>query len=443
MAQVKLVMPKMGESIMEATILNWVKNVGDTVEIDETILEIATDKVDSEVPSPVAGVITEILFQENDVVAVGAEIAVISTEGEAPAATPAPAAPAKEAPKTPSNGKSNGVSKPQPQPAAVALEAPVAGGIISSRSQGRFYSPLVKNIAKQEGMSQNELDAISGSGKEGRVTKKDILAYLSNRTSGAPNGKSIAAPVGKSSALAGTSVSGGTEIVEMDRMRKMIADHMVMSKHTSPHVTSFVEVDVTNIVNWRNSVKKEFIQKHGEKITFTPIFVEAVAKGIKDFPMINVSVDGTSIVVKKDINVGMAAALPSGNLIVPVIKNADQLNLLGLTKKVNDLAGRARANKLKPDEVQGGTFTLTNVGTFGNVMGTPIINQPQVAILAAGAIRKKPAVIETPEGDFIGIRHMMFLSLSYDHRVVDGFLGGSYLRKVGDYLEQFDHTQTV
>jgi len=327
MAQVKLVMPKMGESIMEATILNWVKNVGDSVDVDETILEIATDKVDSEVPSPVAGVIAEILFQENDVVAVGAEIAVINTEGEAPASTPSEA-PKEEAPKkapaAKSNGKANGVVKPTPQP-AVALAAPVAGGNISSRSEGRFYSPLVKNIAKQEGLSQQELDGVSGSGKEGRVTKKDILAYLKNRTA-APSSKGAFIGAAKSS-IAGTSVSGGTEIVEMDRMRKMIADHMVMSKHTSPHVTSFVEVDVTNIVNWRNRVKADFIKNHGEKITFTPIFVEAVAKAIKDFPMVNVSVDGTSIVVKKDINVGMAAALPSGNLIVPVIKNADQLNL--------------------------------------------------------------------------------------------------------------------
>ena len=443
MAQIKLVMPKMGESIIEATILNWVKNVGDTVEIDETILEIATDKVDSEVPSPVAGVITEILFKENDVVAVGSEIAVISTEGEAPAAKAPTAAPEKKVPAATSNGQSNGKTESKPQPAVVALEAPVSGGNISSRSQGRFYSPLVKNIAKKEGLSQQELDTVNGSGKEGRVTKKDILAYLNNRTSGANgSGKSIAA-TSNGTSTAATSVSGATEIVQMDRMRKMIAEHMVMSKHTSPHVTSFVEVDVTNIVNWRNRVKKDFIKKYGEKITFTPIFVEAVAKGLKDFPMVNVSVDGTNIIVKKDINVGMAAALPTGNLIVPVIKNADQLNLLGLTKQVNDLAGRARNNKLKPDEVQGGTFTLTNVGTFGNVMGTPIINQPQVAILAVGAIRKKPAVIETPEGDFIGIRHMMFLSLSYDHRVVDGVLGGSYLRKVGDYLEQFDHTQTI
>ena len=443
MAQIKLVMPKMGESIIEATILNWVKNVGDTVEIDETILEIATDKVDSEVPSPVAGVITEILFKENDVVAVGSEIAVISTEGEAPAAKAPTAAPEKKVPAATSNGQSNGKTESKPQPAVVALETPVSGGNISSRSQGRFYSPLVKNIAKKEGLSQQELDTVDGSGKEGRVTKKDILAYLNNRTSGANgSGKSIAA-TSNGTSTAATSVSGATEIVQMDRMRKMIAEHMVMSKHTSPHVTSFVEVDVTNIVNWRNRVKKDFIKKYGEKITFTPIFVEAVAKGLKDFPMVNVSVDGTNIIVKKDINVGMAAALPTGNLIVPVIKNADQLNLLGLTKQVNDLAGRARNNKLKPDEVQGGTFTLTNVGTFGNVMGTPIINQPQVAILAVGAIRKKPAVIETPEGDFIGIRHMMFLSLSYDHRVVDGVLGGSYLRKVGDYLEQFDHTQTI
>ena len=442
MAQVKLVMPKMGESIMEATILNWVKKVGDSVDIDETILEIATDKVDSEVPSPVAGVIAEILFKENDVVPVGAEIAIIATEGES--VSPTPAVKEEKAPAVISASASNGNGKPKASPEPAVAEVPqmatVDSGKITSRSKGRFYSPLVKNIARKEGLSQGELDAIPGSGKEGRVTKKDILSYLSNRSSApavAGNG-SVARAVSPSS-----SMSGEDEIVQMDRMRKLIADHMVNSKKTSAHVTSFIEADVTNIVNWRNRIKKGFQEKHGEKITFTPIFMEAVTKAITDFPLINVSVDGSNIILKKNINIGMAAALPSGNLIVPVIKNADRLNLLGLTKQVNDLANRARNNKLKPEEIQGGTFTLTNVGTFGNVMGTPIINQPQVAILAVGAIRKKPAVIETAEGDFIGIRHMMFLSLSYDHRVVDGFLGGSFLRRVGDYLEAFDHKQTV
>lgn len=440
-------MPKMGESIMEATILKWVKNVGDIVEVDETILEIATDKVDSEIPSPVAGTIAKILFQENDVVAIGKVIAIIATEGEEVAATPSPAAEVV----APSSNGSNGVKEETPIPAApvptpavaavATMEAPGRGD-----SNGRFYSPLVRNIAKQENIGEAELDAVAGTGQNGRVTKKDILAYLNNRTGAGTQSapavsKSIAQSVTTSSAT--TSVSGADEIVAMDRMRKLIADHMVMSKRTSAHVTSYIEADVTNLVNWRNKVKGEFQKKYGEKITFTPIFIEAVAKAIRDFPMINVSVDGTNIIVKKDINVGMAAALPSGNLIVPVIKNADRLNLLGLTKSVNDLANRARGNKLKPEEIQGGTFTLTNVGTFGNVMGTPIINQPQVAIMAVGAIRKKPAVIETEYGDVIAVRQMMFLSLSYDHRVVDGFLGGSFLRRVGDYLEAFDATQTV
>ena len=453
MAQVDLIMPKMGESIMEATILKWVKNVGDSVELDETILEIATDKVDSEVPSPVAGVIKEIKFKENDVVPIGETIAVIATEGEEVQASPS----VKE---TPAPAASNGHATPKPEPAAaptpvgVAETATLATAVTASiptTSGERFYSPLVKNIAKQEGVSLAELNAIHGSGMNGRVTKNDIKNYLNNRTA-APASNGVApAAVSKPTSIAASgqsspsavSVSGNTEIVEMDRMRKLIADHMVMSKHTSPHVTSFVEVDVTNIVNWRNSVKADFKNKYGEKITFTPIFVEAVAKALRDFPMVNVSVDGTNIVVKKDLNIGMAAALPSGNLIVPVIHGADQLNLLGLTKKVNDLATRARANKLKPEDIQGGTFTLTNVGTFGNVMGTPIINQPQVAILAVGAIRKKPAVVETEFGDLIAVRQMMFMSLSYDHRVVDGFLGGSFLRKVGDYLEAFDHKQTI
>jgi len=451
MAKVELIMPKMGESIMEATILKWVKNVGDTVELDETILEIATDKVDSEIPSPVAGTIIEVLFQEEDVVEVGKPIAIIATEGEAPAASPSIVDDAP-APKAQETTKVAEVPYSPPTPEEAQATADSKGG----SSSERFYSPLVKNIAKTENITIAELDTIPGSGSNGRVTKRDILGYISSRATGAtingnlatasPGAPASTPPASAQKAIAtssaATSVNGGTEIVQMDRMRKLIADHMVMSKQTSPHVTSFVEADVTNLVNWRNSIKGDFIKKHGEKITFTPIFIEAVAKAINDFPMINVSVDGTNIIVKKDINVGMAAALPSGNLIVPVIKNADQLNLVGLTKKVNDLATRARANALKPDDIQGGTFTLTNVGTFGNVMGTPIINQPQVAIMAAGSIKKKPAVLETEHGDVIAIRHMMFLSLSYDHRVVDGFLGGSFLRRVADYLEGFDTTQS-
>ena len=436
MAQVELIMPKMGESIIEATILKWVKQVGDRVEIDETILEIATDKVDSEVPSPVEGTIAEILFQEDDVVEVGKVIAIIATEGSdaVVASTPAVEQPAEteEVPAAP-------IPEAAPAVSNVATTAK-----LDTSASNRFYSPLVKNIAATENISMTELEHIAGTGEKGRVTKKDILAYVSNRG----NGHTLQNIVKQSPSVTEapkvvTSMSGETEVIEMDRMRKMIAEHMVMSKATSPHVTSFVEVDVTNIVNWRNSIKKEFQAKFGEKITFTPIFVEAVARAIHDYPLINVSVEGNNIIRKKDVNIGMAAALPSGNLIVPVIKNADHLSLLGLTKAVNDLASRARANKLKPDEIQGGTFTLTNVGTFGNVMGTPIINQPQVAILAAGAIKKKPAVMETEFGDIIVPRHMMFLSLSYDHRVVDGALGGSFLRKIGDYLEQFDANRKI
>jgi 2-oxoglutarate dehydrogenase E2 component (dihydrolipoamide succinyltransferase) len=452
MAKVELIMPKMGESIMEATILKWVKTVGDTVDLDETILEIATDKVDSEIPSPVAGTIIEILFAEDAIVEVGKAIAIIATEGEEPAASPS-VAEKTEAPKEAAPAIS---SEPKKEDIPFVPEPAVSTTANSNEVEStRFYSPLVKNIAKQENISIAELDAIPGSGAKGRVTKRDILNYISTGKKSASNGggnlaagiSEVISPNGTAakkvqiSSSAATITSGTHEIIEMDRMRKLIADHMVMSKHTSPHVTSFVEADVTDLVNWRNAIKVDFQKKHGEKITFTPIFIEAVAKAINDFPMVNVSVDGKNIIIKKDINVGMAAALPSGNLIVPVIRNADQLNLVGLTKKVNDLAGRARANKLKPDEVQDGTFTMTNVGTFGNVMGTPIINQPQVAILAVGAIKKKPAVIETEYGDVIAIRHMMFLSLSYDHRVVDGFLGGSFLRKIADYLESFDTKQ--
>ncbi len=437
MARVELVMPKMGESIMEATILKWRKKPGERIDLDEAVLDIATDKVDSEVPSPVAGVLVEILFQEDDVVPINKVIAIIETDAAnaQPAASPAVSQP------TPSNGHREAATVPY----VPASESAMALQPLAIGASGRFYSPLVRTIAKEERISQAELDTIPGSGQDGRVTKKDMLAYVAHRQG---SGQTAAAPVAPAVAtMAKTapavSVGGNVEIVEMDRMRKLIADHMVMSKQTSPHVTSFVEVDVTDMVNWRNRVKEPFKKQYGENITFTPIFIEAIARAIRDFPMINISVDGTRIIVKKDINIGMAAALPSGNLIVPVIKNADLLNLAGLTKQVNDLAARARQNQLKPEDIQGGTFTLTNVGTFGNVMGTPIINQPQVAILATGAIRKKPAVLETQYGDVIAIRQMMFLSLSYDHRVVDGSLGGSFLRRVADYLEQFDANRAV
>jgi 2-oxoglutarate dehydrogenase E2 component (dihydrolipoamide succinyltransferase) len=436
MAQYELIMPKMGESVAEATIIKWVKNEGDKIKIDETVLEIATDKVDSEIPSSFEGVLTKKLFKEGDVVQVGTVIALISSDVNATASAPQAAAPAA-APVAAST-----------QTAAPVKEVAHATHHDFSQSN-RFYSPLVKNIAKEEGISVQELEKIAGSGKDGRVTKTDILSYIPNRGSQQVVEERIEKPAAKPSngQAAGAapvinkpavSLMAGDEIIEMDRMRKLIADHMVMSKHVSPHVTSFVEADVTNMVLWRDKIKSQFEKREGEKMTFTPLFVEAVAKAIKDYPMVNVSVDGTNIVKRKNINIGMAAALPSGNLIVPVIKNADERNLVGLTKAVNDLANRARANKLSPDDIQGGTFTLTNVGGFGNVMGTPIINQPQVAILATGTIKKKPAVLETPQGDVIAIRHMMFLSLSYDHRVVDGSLGGSFLRRVADYMENFD-----
>ncbi len=431
MAKIELVMPKMGESIVEATILKWLKNVGDTVELDEPILEIATDKVDSEVPSPVEGTIAEILFSEDDVVEIGKVIAIIATESEdvAPSATPS----VIEAPKKAENGQAKVVEAPAP------VRTPAVA--VAATSDERFYSPLVRSISKAEGVSAAELSQIPGTGLNNRVTKSDILSYLkSDRTNVPTKAAAVATtPV----ATAHTVASGNVEIIEMDRMRKLISKHMVNSWHTSPHVTSFIEVDVTNIVNWRTKNKDKFIERYGEKITFTPILIQAIVKALLDHPMINVSVEGDNIIVKKDINIGMAAALPSGNLIVPVIKNADQLSLQGLTKQVNDLAQRARANKLKPDEIQGGTFTVTNVGTFGNVMGTPIIPQPQVAILALGAIRKKPAVLETEYGDVIAIRQMMFLSLSYDHRVVDGSLGGSMLNTMKKYMEAFDPNQGI
>ncbi len=484
MAKYQLLLPKMGESVAEATIIKWSKAVGDMIEADETVMEIATDKVDSEVPSPVSGKLLEQLCGENEVVQVGSVIAIIDTGGEeeksevaapvaveAPVAEPGPVAEVIE--ETVAAQNIPGIEQLQPKP-IVAQEI-----IEGNRSSGRFYSPLVKNIAAQEGFTLEELDQIPGTGAEGRLTKDDLLNYIQNpaaykaanaqpksveQPKEEPKVIEIApepvqaepvkqepvvqkpveqAPQPEAKPAPAVSVSGGDEIIEMDRMRRLIADHMVMSKQTSPHVTSFIEADVTNIVQWREKVKNAFEKKEGEKITFTPIFIEAVARAIRDFPFVNVSVSGNQIIKKANINIGMATALPSGNLIVPVIKKADELNLVGLTKAVNDLANRARNNKLLPDEVKDGTFTITNVGSFGNVMGTPIINQPQVAILAVGAIKKKPAVIETPQGDMIAIRHMMFLSLSYDHRVVDGALGGTFLRRIADYLEKWDINRTV
>ncbi|MDR2224075.1 MAG: 2-oxo acid dehydrogenase subunit E2 [Flavobacteriaceae bacterium] len=436
MAKFELKLPKMGESVAEATITNWLKNVGDHIDADETVLEIATDKVDSEVPSEVEGTLVEILFQVDDVVQVGQTIAIIETEGGA--AAPAPAT-------TTASAEVKAVA----ETVAVAQEA-VTSSVDFSDSE-KFFSPLVKNIAKEEGISVAELEAIAGTGKEGRVTKNDILAYVKNRgtqtqqVTAKVEAPKAAAPVAQQTAskAAPVSVNGADEVVEMDRMRKLISGYMVQSVQTSAHVQSFIEVDVTNIVKWRDKVKNAFEKREGEKLTFTPIFMEAVAKALKDFPGMNISVDGDFIIKKKNINLGMAAALPNGNLIVPVIKNADQLNLVGMAKAVNDLGNRAKAGKLKPDDTQGGTYTVTNVGTFGSVFGTPIINQPQVGILALGAIRKVPAVIETPEGDFIGIRQKMFLSHSYDHRVVDGALGGQFVKRVADILEAWDINREI
>ncbi|MEO3403586.1 2-oxo acid dehydrogenase subunit E2 [Mucilaginibacter sp. CAU 1740] len=543
MAKYQLLLPKMGESVAEATVIKWLKNPGDKVAADDAVMEIATDKVDSDVPSPVAGKLVEQLYKENDVVQVGAVIAIIETEE--PEATPAPepvtetitSQPVEEFKTTDTYHEAipftEVKNEPQPEvneqpenlagiPGIDQLEQKAEPVIPAFKAEGRFYSPLVRNIAAQEGISTNELDTIPGTGSDGRLTKDDLLNYLQAKTSApAANTQNVPPPVelvsppietvipsteslvpppvpvadivkeeeqqqpvavnetqptvaeqepapsaavpaepavkaeepkveqappvqeSKPASAPATSTSGADEIIEMDRMRRLIADHMVMSKQTSPHVTSFVEADVTSLVLWREKIKNSFEKREGEKITFTPIFIEAVVKAIKDFPMINVTVNGTQIIKKAAINISMATALPSGNLIVPVIKKADELNLVGLTKAVNDLAGRARIGKLLPDDVKEGTFTITNVGSFGNVMGTPIINQPQVAILAVGAIKKKPAVIETKEGDVIAIRHMMFLSLSYDHRVVDGALGGSFVRRVADYLEKWDPSREV
>ncbi|RFZ94354.1 2-oxo acid dehydrogenase subunit E2 [Mucilaginibacter conchicola] len=513
MAKYQLLLPKMGESVAEATIIKWNKKPGDYIEADEAVMEIATDKVDSEVPSPVSGKLVEQLCKEDDIVQVGSVIAIIETDAPEENSQPVaeekmPEQPVAERveeiqPEVTEQPKETQQPEPAQQPEAVPVAdipgldqlepkeeqqaAPVAEGV---KYENRFYSPLVKNIAIQEGIGNDELDRIPGTGAEGRLTKDDLLEYIQKRGAKsqstqnfiaqqtAPVATETTAPQQEQAPLpkaepifeashqqvppapqpgteaskaepapaapaAATSVSGGQEIIEMDRMRKLIADHMVYSKQTSPHVTSFVEADVTELVLWREKVKNSFEKREGEKITFTPIFIEAVVKAIKDFPMINVSVNGTQIIKKKDINISMATALPSGNLIVPVIKKADELSLIGLTKAVNDLANRARGNKLQPDDVREGTFTITNVGSFGNVMGTPIINQPQVAILAVGAIKKKPAVIETPKGDAIAIRHMMFLSLSYDHRVVDGALGGSFVSRVAHYLENWDPNRSL
>ena len=435
---IDVVMPKLGESIVEATILKWHKNVGDTIAQDETILDIATDKVDSEVPSTTAGTITEILYNVNDIVPVGKVIVRISTEAMV----------TNQVTTTPP------VAEPVTVVAEQAPIQPIANIVSTTVGNNKFYSPLVLNIAASEQVSMAELEQINGTGNEGRVTKKDILDYVANKQLGntiptTPTQQAVVIPQANPMAVAvadtkpNTTPSGNVEIIAMDRMRKLIAKHMVDSKHTSPHVTSFTEADVTNLVQWRDSVKKDFEKREGEKITFTPLFVEAITKCIKKYPLINSSIDGDNIVIKKDINIGMATALPSGNLIVPVIKNADQLNLVGLTKHVNNLANAARNNKLKPDDTQGGTFTFTNVGTFGSLMGTPIINQPQVAILAVGAIKKRPVVIETPHGDSIAIRHMMYLSMSYDHRIVDGALGATFLTAVANELENFDYKRTV
>lgn len=441
MGKVEIIMPKMGESVAEATIIKWLKQEGEKIEAEEAVLEIATDKVDSEIPSPEDGVLIQQLFKEDDVVKVGDVIAIMEVDGKESATNGA--APSVEAAQTPAIETKGEVLEVSLVEESNATNSTTT--IIPRTSGERFYSPLVRSIAQKEGIALQELDAINGSGLNARVTKKDILSYASIRGAEIKTAPTPAIKKTESLPQAPKSIAlmEGDEVVEMDRMRKLIADHMVMSKHTSPHVTSMVEVDVTNIVKWRDRIKIAFQEKEGEKITYTPIFFEMIAKVIREMPGVNVSLDGKTIIKRKHINIGMATALPSGNLIVPVIKDADQKNLLGLTKNVNDLANRARNNKLIPDEIQNGTFTVTNVGTFGNVMGTPIINQPQVAILALGAIRKKPAVIETKYGDTIGIRHMMFLSMSYDHRVVDGALGGSFIQRLANVFEAFDAEREI
>lgn len=436
MALVEVIMPKMGESIVEATILSWLKKPGDKIELEESLLEVATDKVDTEIPSPHAGVLKEILAKDGELIKVGTPIAILEADI---ADVIVPSEPDTKSKSSNDNLTSHDNEKTANQTNGRDL------AVIDFKSTSKFYSPLVKNIAKEENITVAELETITGSGAEGRVTKKDILQFVTDRNLGS----TIQAeqPAKRSSGsvtpLVSASIQAGDEIIQMDRMRKMIAERMVDSKRIAPHVTSFVEADVSNIVSWRNKVKNEFQKREGDALTFTPIFVEAVALAIRDYPMVNIQVDGDKIIRKKDINIGIAVALPSGNLIVPVIRNADQLNIGGLAKMVNDLVKRARNNKLKPDDLAGGTFTISNVGTFGNVMGTPIIMQPQVGIIAIGAIQKKPSVIETPQGDAIAIRHKMFLSHSYDHRVVDGALGGSLVRRVADYLEKFDVSRGI
>lgn len=441
MAKIELKLPQMGESVAEATITSWLKEVGDTIEADEAVLEIATDKVDSEVPSEVDGVLVEKFFNVDDVAKVGDVLAIIETDGDQEGVAEI------ETPDEVQEQDSQESFAEELESGITEVQESLENGPDFTSTE-RFYSPLVKNIAKQENITLEELEDIQGTGKDGRVTKNDILEYLESKDSS--KAVKVPDPVQKQqpsaeppASVTPVSVNGQDEIIEMSRMGKLISQHMIDSIKTSAHVQSFIEVDVTNVWNWRNKVKDEFLKREGEKLTFTPIFMQVIAKTIKDFPLINISLQGDKVIKKKNINLGMAAALPDGNLIVPVIKNADQLNLVGMAKRVNDLAARARGNKLKPDEITEGTYTVTNVGAFGSVMGTPIINQPQVAILALGAIRKVPAVIETPEGDFIGIRHKMFLSHSYDHRVVNGALGGQFIQRVAQYLEAWDPTKEL
>lgn len=466
MAIYQVTLPKMGESVLEATVTAWVVSEGDRVKEDDSLVEIATDKVDSDVPSPVSGVVKKILFQEGDVVQVGEAMIEIEVEGEDVGSSEP-----MDSISLASSESDHAENLPEEESSSLEGEViiddlPGLDQLAEAEEEGaqeqgqftseRFYSPLVKSIAKEEGISVAELDRIKGSGVEGRLTKQDILSYLENKSKKPADSKGVSdanstgkeeerlqKTPAKASAISSVSASSGDEIIEMDRMRRLIADHMVHSVHTSPHVASFVEADVTSLVKWRNEVKGEFKKREGENITFTPIFIEAISKALRDYPLINVSVDGYNIIKKKSINIGMATALPSGNLIVPVIHNADQLSLVGLTRAVNSLSSRARENKLTPDEISGGTFTFTNIGAFGNIMGVPIINQPQAAILAVGTIKKKPAVIETPEGDFIGIRNMVYLSLSYDHRVIDGALGGMFLKRVGEYLENWNMAREI
>ncbi|MBC7628549.1 dihydrolipoamide acetyltransferase family protein [Ferruginibacter sp.] len=450
MALVDLIMPKLGESIMEATILKWHKKPGDTIKEDETVLDIATDKVDSEVPSTTAGVLEQILFSENDVVPIGAVIAKIRAGTDSAVTQSQPTAPASQ----PEYEEAKLIEEVPYQPSQFIVQPSAAAG----KTALKFYSPLVLNIAQQEGITMVELEKIEGTGQDGRVSKKDILAYVSAKASGnypavtvyqkkeviaeneIPNNE---VAVSSTAQVMTGSYTGNIEIIEMDRMRKLIAKHMVDSKNTSAHVTSFAECDVTNLVLWREKIKKDFEKREGEKITYTPLFIEAIVKSIKKYPLLSSSIDGDKVIIKKDLNIGMATALPNGNLIVPVIKNADQLNLTGLTKQVNNLANAARTGKLKPDDTNGGTFTLTNIGSFGSIMGTPIINQPQVAIMAVGAIKKRAMVIETPQGDSIAIRHMMYISLSYDHRIIDGALGSTFLNAVSKELENFDGNRSI